>query len=80
METSYLSLDHLSYAYHGMHGETCALTDISFSVKKRRIYCDRGAKRLRQCAGFVSDTFVLWVSQINMCGLSIPNDLCYDLS
>ena len=34
METSYLSLDHLSYAYHGMHGETCALTDISFSVKK----------------------------------------------
>ena len=30
----YLSLDHLSYAYHGMHGETCALTDISFSVKK----------------------------------------------
>lgn len=34
METSYLSLDHLSYSYHGMHGETCALTDISFSVKK----------------------------------------------
>ena len=34
METSYLSLDHLSYAYHGMQGETCALTDISFSVKK----------------------------------------------
>lgn len=34
METSYLSLDHLSYAYHGMHGETCALADISFSVKK----------------------------------------------
>ncbi len=34
METSYLSLDHLSYAYHGIHSETCALTDISFSVKK----------------------------------------------
>lgn len=34
METTYLSLDHLSYAYHGMHGETCALTDLSFSVKK----------------------------------------------
>lgn len=34
MDTSYLTLDHISYAYHGMHGETCALTDISFSVKK----------------------------------------------
>ncbi len=34
METSYLSLAHLSYAYHGMHGETCALTDISFSIRQ----------------------------------------------
>lgn len=34
METTYLSLEHLSYAYHALHGETSALHDISFSVKK----------------------------------------------
>lgn len=34
VETSYLALDRLSFAYHGMNGETSALTDISFSVKK----------------------------------------------
>ncbi len=28
-----LYLEHVSYTYHTLHGETCALTDISFSLK-----------------------------------------------
>ena len=28
-----LTLEHIGYTYHTLHGETCALQDISFSLK-----------------------------------------------
>mgnify|MGYP002225037874 FL=1 len=54
METI-LEFQNVSYAYHTLDGETPALSHISFSVKKRRIYCYRRSIWLRKIHTLITD-------------------------
>lgn len=50
-----LNLQHISYTYHTLEGETPALSDISFSLNKGGICRHRGTFRLWKIHAAFSD-------------------------